>query len=297
MRSSLKQIGEPKGGKAIPAFRGGFHSAPGSLRKALRAMTSPKIESWTNTQTREFANEAWTEECQGLTSDGKSWFVSSNNADFRAIHRFSLGFKHLGSATFPSNLGSHIGAIDFHNGKIFAALEPSLRVLMFDTGPSFLGFADLKRGTFDNLPQTSMPWCAINPWNGMLYSSNFDGVDRVHAYDPARDFMFHESLVLEGSAVNGVQGGVFSQNGHLYLASDASQELRAYSALNGAFLGSRKISYDKSTLEAEEMEGLAILPMTVNGIPVHVHVVILDNDVSKDDVFLQHFTVPNPDDL
>lgn len=298
MLASLKKIGEPRPGKPIPALRSGFHSAPSSVRAALRAMNSPGIAEWGRVSTREFDNETWTEECQGLTSDGQFWFVSSNNEDHRAIHKFTLGFKHLGSATFPSELGSHIGAPDFRNGTVFAPAEPTLRVLMFDTSPQFVGSAALTKGSLSQVPQTHMSWCAINPWNGLLYSSDFDNVDRVHAYDPANNFGFEKSLVLEGGAVNGVQGGVFSGNGHLYLASDASQEIRAYSALNGAFLGSRKLDYSKSFDEAEELEGLALLPIVVNGIPAQVHVLILDNDLTNDDdVFLQHFMVPSPDDL
>jgi hypothetical protein len=129
-----------------------------------------------------------------------------------------------------------------------------------------------------------------------LYSSNFDGVDRVHAYDPKNGFLYKGALRLQGPPVGGVQGGVFSANGHLYLTSDvfvgqgATQDIRAYSALNGAFLGSCHVPYSPGDLDAEEMEGLAIWADPLWG---HIHVVILDNDVSGDDVMLKHFVVPD----
>ena len=115
MQASLQKIGEPKPGKTIPAFRSGFHSPPTNLRAALRAMNSPQMGSWVNTHTRKFDNETWTEECQGLTTDGQFWYVSRNNEDFTAIHKFTLDFNQsLGAVQLPSGSGIHIGDIDYH---------------------------------------------------------------------------------------------------------------------------------------------------------------------------------------
>ncbi|MGH9975512.1 MAG: hypothetical protein ACRD8Z_06710 [Nitrososphaeraceae archaeon] len=94
--------------------------------------------------------------------------------------------------------------------------------------------------------------------------------------------------------INKVQGGCFSKNGHLYLTSDDTEDIRGYSNLNGKFLGSCNVDYDKS--DDEEMEGLALGHITYpDGVSSFVHVIILDNDdLSKDDVYFKHFTVPDP---
>jgi hypothetical protein len=127
-------------------------------------------------------------------------------------------------------------------------------------------------------------------------SSSFDNVDRVYAYDPNQNFAYKGDLRLQGGVVNRVQGGCFSNHGHLYLTSDSTKEIRAYSALNGAFLGAHGVPYAKGGVDQEEMEGITILHWyAAGGISTHVHVVILDNDATnKDDVFLKHFTVPDP---
>jgi hypothetical protein len=302
-REHFKRIGEPKSGNVLPAFPGGFHSTPRRLRSALRATASPQIESWSLVPVaQEFANRGWTEECQGLTTDGEFWYVSSNNDDFRAIHKLKLvDFSPVSVippfATFPKHLGSHIGSPDYHEGRIYAPLEPSLQVLIFDTSPTFIGAAALKPGTLTSLPQQQMPWCAVNPWNGLLYTSNFDNVTEVYAYDPNQDFSFVKSLTLRGGEINGVQAGVFSKNGHLYLASDKSKKILAFSAMNGHYLGSCKIPYEQGGLEQEELEGIAILPIDLLVIKAHIHVLVLDNDLNSDDVFLKHFVAPSPEDV
>jgi len=295
MRVSLQKIGEPKPGKAIPAFPSGFHSAPQSLRAALHAMEPPLIGNWLLTNVSTFENLSWTEECQGLTSDGSHWYIVSSNEDARAIHKFALNFTHLGKAIFPE--ANHIGDPDYHEGKIYVPVEGISAVWVLDTNLNTVGVTPLG-GTPGASPQGgSMPWCAINPWNDHLYSSVFDNVDCVYAYDVNDNFAYKGRLQLQGGIIHNVQGGCFSKNGHLYLTSDSTQDIRAYSAINGAFLGSCKVPYDKGGAAGEEMEGVAILHWNApGGISTHVHVVILDNDITNsDDVFLKHFTVPAPD--
>jgi hypothetical protein len=299
VRASLQKIGEPKPGKVIPPFPGGFHSAPRSLRAALHAMLPPGIESWANTHQSTFENLTWTEECQGLTTDGRNWYVSSNNKNFRAIHKFTLDFKQsLGAVQLPPGSGTHIGDIDYYTGRIYVPIStPAPKVWEVDQNLNTLRLTAL-----DDNPKPGLGWCAINPWNGYLYTCPGDGADRIHAFDPGSNFAYKGFLLLEGPPVNGLQGGCFSANGHFYLTSDkfvnenATKEIRAYSALNGSFLGSCSVSYDESDLEAEEMEGLAIAHLVHNGgDSTYVHVVILDNDATnEDDVFLRHFSIPDP---
>lgn len=298
LRAQLKKIGEPNPSQAIPALPGGFHSMPQSLKAAMHAMNPPLIENWFMSNVSSFENLTWTEECQGLTSDGQSWFIVSNNEDNRAIHKFASNFTHLGKANLPQ--ARHIGDPSHHAGKIFVPVEGGMAtVWVLDTNLNTLGITPLGGASGPSPQGGSMPWCAVNPWNGYLYSSSFDNVDRIYAYDPSHNFTYMGDLRLQGGIVNRVQGGCFSNHGHLYLTSDSTKEIRAYSALNGAFLGSHVVPYEKGGVDQEEMEGITILHWFAGGgISTHVHVVILDNDATnKDDVFLKHFTVPDPDVL
>ena len=158
-----------------------------------------------------------------------------------------------------------------------------------------------------------MPWCAINPWNGLLYSSKtgepptWDGetftwvdndpVNEVYCYDPLdNNFGFRGSLTLLGKPLHQVSGGCFSKNGHLYLVSDYTEDIHAYSAFNGAFLGSCHVPYDKGGIAQEEMEGITLGHIIhADGVSTDVHVLILDNEgISRDDVYLKNFAVPDP---
>ena len=307
MRASLSLIGEPKPNQKIPAFPSGFHSAPRSLRAALRATASPQMGRWVNTHTSEFDQGEWRNECQGLTTDGAAWYISSNSDLFKGIYKYTRDFtQFLGKVERPPGAGDHIGDIDTHNGVIYVPISsPAPRVWQLDHSLKTLSVSSVNGASSPGLG-----WCAINPWNGFLYTApGGDGVAFIRVYDPDHDFAEQPHLALGGDPVNEIQGGCFSTNGHLFLTSDkyvghhkGTKDIRAYSALNGAFLGSCPVSYDATDFPgaAEEMEGIAISHFAhQRGDSTHVHVVILDNDASDaaDDVYLKHFAVPAPADL
>lgn len=299
LRQSLSHIGEPSQAGAL-TIPGGFHSAPGTLRRTMRAMRPPKIEGWMPLFQSTFENLQWTEECQGLTTDGENWFISSNNGDFRGVHKRSLDFgTHLRNVRMLPSAGVHPGDLDFDAARhrIFVPVESDPRVWVLDSDLDTVEVADLGGGPGLSPQGGSMPWCAVNPWNGLLYSSAFDNVDRVHAYDPDDNFKHVGSLRLGGAPLFRVQGGCFSKEGRLYLTSDHSEDLRAYSSLNGYFYGRVGVPYTKGGVDQEEMEGVAIAHLLHADASTWVHVVILDNDLSPDDVFIKHFVVPNPDDI
>jgi hypothetical protein len=291
---------------------GDFHSVPsGSLRTIIGAMRSPRIETWAQADESEFSNEDWTDECQGLATIDQSWYVVSNNENRRAVYRFAFGsWDELGSAELPGGLGDHVGAPATNAGTIFVPVDGNQgpHVWMLDAQLNTTGIADLsdKPGVKDD--GDIMGWCAVNPWNGFYYSSGGMHVRKVHAYDPMEAFAYRGSLVLRDAEVNGVQGGRFTANGHLYINSDvrvagnaepplrATKDIRAYSSLNGAFLGSCPVEYDPSFTVAEEMEGFTLFTRkNQQGELSYVHVLILDNDLlSDDDIRIIHFTTPYP---
>ena len=60
------------------------------------------------------------------------------------------------------------------------------------------------------------PWCAVSEADSLLYSSEFDNVSSVYAYDLAT---LHQTaqVMLRGVVLMGVQGGAFQQD-RLYLS-------------------------------------------------------------------------------
>jgi Polyglycine hydrolase-like, structural repeat len=280
--------------------------AQGLRLNALRVLSDPsakdpQMSGWSLVADQEIDNEEWTEECQGLTTDGSSWLIASNNEDFRGVHRLSISFNdHLGKVGLPPGAGDHVGDLDFDpaTARLYVPVEPKPSVWVLSNQLQTITVAPLGGGA--SPPQGgSMPWCAINPWNGWLYSSTFDGVDRVYAYDPANQFTHVSTLVLGGGALNAVQGGCFSPAGHLYLTSGGSGRVHAFDSIDGTPLGSVAVPYSPGGVDGEEMEGIALGHLIHgNGSHSWVHVVILDNDITnRDDVFLKHYCLPNPANL
>jgi len=303
-------------GETLPAIPGGFHSSPSSLRGVLAATRPPEPESWTMAK-EEFIDADWTEECQGVTHGAGHWFFSSNgshlasvvNRSPRAIYRFN-GPELTGVYSLDVARGMHLGDLDFFEGHLFAPLEPSddgallgippiagPEVLIVDADftpstPVTTSGVPLKGAAGGAPPQRDLPWCAVNPLNRLLYSSPFEQTDEVFAYDPQDGFRHTKTLRLR-RPIDDVQGGCFSDVGHLYLASDAGRAIEAYSALNGQHLGSAGILVEEAD---QEVEGLCCVKLEVDGVASQLHVVLLENrDIAKDNIFFKHYQAPIPD--
>jgi hypothetical protein len=305
LRENLDKIGELHSDKPSIHIPSGFHSAPKSLKATIKAMNSPRMESWAfGTEDKLYGHE-WTEECQGITTDGKCWFVVSNNEnDSRIVYKFDLMFRYQHKIKSPCGT-DHIGAPCFFDNKIYVPVEGTdkARIWILDTDFTSSNVFMLG-GTKEPEQRAKMPWCAINPLNGYLYSSVFADdredeppVDRVFSYDPRDNFVQKETFMLQGEGIHRVQGGCFSDNGHLYLSSSKSVDIKGYSVLNGKYLGRYSPPSDWS--EDEEMEGISLWPVNYEGaIETYVHMVVLDNDVSvNDDVYFKHIKVPSPEYL
>ena len=315
LREHLSKIGEPKPGKAFRLVRN-FYVLPPSrrLRDMMRAMLSPQPSQWTKPNEGKFldrdSDHGWTTDCQGVTHDDNFWYISSDHAHESGIHThrkrvYRLSLSHVvdGHVDVADSGSEHLGAIDYYKGRIYCAMERPVQILIIDTPP----FTEWKRAALvgeENgpAPQDSCPWCAINPWNGLLYSSNnghhAPGEDTLRAYrfdKPSSRFMHVPTAdIVLSEKIRKIQGAVFSKNGHALLASDHSNDIRCYSVLNGQFLGRAAIRENDSFFVQEEVEGLTIWEgVSYEGIPTHVHVILLDNDLAdRDDVFFKHYQVP-----
>ena len=310
LRGALAGIGEPGGDGTIPAYPSGFATTPRSLRQAMDAMGHPQPASWT-LPVEANIDEDWTQNCQGAAFGGGHWFMPTNGSWFgfgdvtpRAIFKLA-GSRVVGTFEVHDYEASHLGDLDYVDGQLFAALEGSPKsphgpaVLIVDEGFQFSQIIPLLGQDGGVPPHTDMPWCAVHPWNGLLYSSSFDGVSKVRAYEAADDGFRHvptQDIPLS-HPIDRVQGGDFSAGGHLYLASDVYVEgkykaVHVYSALNGAYRGWIRVLAEE---DSQELEGLCFAPMTIGGTHVDLHVVLLDQiDLEKDDIFFKHYAAADP---
>lgn len=335
-RGALAQIGEPK--QASCSYRDDFTSRPASLQAVIGAMTDPQPGAWTQ-HSEQFVDEHWTEECQWVTWDGARWVFSSNgtsvmvdssgigshipnpgfftNASPKALYRFAGGNplrdEHIQEAAqLSGHPKDHLGPIEYRDDIIYCALDPHTGgrgVLKVGVQPGqpmsrsssfhLLGSA-LKPGPDGTSVPVQPSFTAINPWDGCLYCCEFDNADRMYLYDPGSFEWTGRTLQL-GAVANRVQGGCFSDNGHLYLACDEGVQIggkrrhliKAYSALNGHFYGQATVLAQEDN---QELQGVCFARVfATDGTPVPIHVVLLENHgATKDNIFFKHFTAPDP---
>lgn len=254
---------------------------------------------------------AWGEECQGLANSSDHWYISQKEKlwKFPVTHDLSPSTASAVTTGIPDSLAragyNHFGDPDFHNGSLFVPLEgrQPCRIVVFDAGLRFLAHAGLGE-------QGHASWCAINPADGLLYSSEFDGVESLLGYrwllgGGSLTLTFVRRLPLLDAAgrpmrINRIQGGAFSRtSGLFYLVSDtgSSGGLYAFDASTGKLIQRTSIGYSPGSPNYQELEGLTIWDLDSGRAPNirgQVHVVLIENDVtSVDDVWIKHFRVPH----
>ncbi|WP_146179979.1 tectonin domain-containing protein [Micromonospora sp. RP3T] len=266
----------------------------GDLPPAPPAPPMSNPSNWRATTTADFSNEDWTEEAQGLTTDGVNWYVGSNDSDHRRLYKFGPRFPQgddrvLGYLALPADAGNHLGppVWDPVRRRIVVAVEPA-NVWVVDPETMRTDFIGPLGGDGNRPQGTSIPWVAINPRDGLLYSSAFGrsdqpikSVDRVNVYDPANAYRWLRSIPLSRE-IKEVQGGHISAGGHLYLTSNATFDISAYDLANGAYGGRRVVDFDPS--DDDEIEGLTLGRYEWDsGAESDVAVLVLDNDIVSDD--------------
>lgn len=191
--------------------------------------------------------------------------------------------------------------------------DPNARpkVLAFDTDFNLLGSALLPL-------QDGAPWCAINPRNGYLYSSNFSTAELLvyepilHAPrrpdQPGLELNFVGAQPLTFVSTSGgieaaeaemaeVQGGAFSDAGHLYLVNH--HEVRKFDVATGRELTVFFIESESG----DEMEGITIWPIEASycghAAAYQLHVLHTRTHAAagtNPDIFFKHYFFA-PDDL
>ena len=158
---------------------------------------------------------------QGVATDGVFWYFSSKGGLYKTDANFNMLIEKDGLQNpIPQSLRDqgydHIGDIAYFEGKIYAPIEdisydkPIIGIYDSDS----LNFT----GEFVQVPQSHMPWIAVDTRTGYFYSSEFDSVNKLFVYDPEQNFALIDEVQLD-TTLSRVQGGAF-QGDSLYLACD-----------------------------------------------------------------------------
>lgn len=269
----------------------------------------PGMEGWQEAHHILYANKDWTEEAQGITTNGSSWFVGSNASGRKRLYKFGSGFPQgddtvVASLALPQNAGSHLGppVYDAKRNRIVVAVEPSnIWVINPDTMTTEtvepLGGSGFK-------PQgNSIPWAAFNPSDGLLYSSAYGKsdqsikvVDKIHVYDPEDHFKWVRSISLS-HPISEVQGGAISPRGNVYLSAHDGLKMHGFNLLTGEYLGSSPV--DAKNSDFGELEGITLGEFDWgSGSKTSMTSLLLDNDWNNgDDAHISFYSVPDANKL
>ncbi|WP_158076949.1 hypothetical protein [Streptomyces sp. CB02009] len=271
---------------------------------------NPRIDQWNLAWETRSEHEGWTNRWQGIVATQSHYYMTHNDADaghalFEGIWRWNHDFtspvevvrsswpaKHPGAPTYDRFLKQIHVPLE-GDGQIWTLTETTPGTLATNAGTKYLG------GSPSGSPQGEwqIPFLAFNPRDRLVYSCKFDegsGVNYLYAYDPARNFVLTRTIPFPYK-IRRVQGGVFSENGNLYLTSDHSKEVVAY---NVHPTENKMWYWGRYNLNCPdlEVEGITLGPprnYPATG-PVRLHVGCVKVDLGTDDVYMKHINVPNP---
>lgn len=254
-------------------------------------------------------NEDWTEEINGIVTDGSAWYASSNADDDReGLYKLTTDFGFIKKLSHPFDVDDvHIGALSIRNNTLYIPMQyGKWGVWVVDTNLATDKFYEADSPVTPE--DDTFPWCDLHPRTGLLYTSNFTEPKRLLAYDFEGNRLVRRTdmdipLVqpTDGRLTTRVQGGCFTPQ-YKWLAVcdvDEAERIHCHSTLTGAMLGRRSLlaNADESSVGLRnELEGIWYHPYhTGKGNLVHVHVLELNNEHhTADDMYLWHFAVPDP---
>lgn len=304
-----------------PPFRlsNDLQTYPNSLREMVRIMNLPipKIKTLKHRRVHDFTEE----NAQGIAYGfGNVWYLSSEKNIFKFIVNGENIYENpafikeksksiselLSELNIANKNYDHIGDIDFFEDILFVNLRYKKNL----KNPLLLALSEnLEVIGYSLLPvDVKDAWCAINPWDQMLYveKNNNAGPTILAVYDISRllklknqlwrwgqrcsvKFKKNYSFLRNGApeSVPSIQGIVFSANGRIYVTRYfQSQKLcvlgmgcktvgwrnyiSVFSSLTGEILDtSNEINFLGA---GDEIEGLSIHPSGV------IYISVADND-------------------
>jgi hypothetical protein len=190
----------------------------------------------------------WSEELNGVCHDNDNWFFTQNGVlwKFPVAHNLKAEVKsaNIAKGIGRNKYGHHLGDFDCYKGYLFIPVTGN-------GSPYFAVFSanDLSLITTQPLQRNgshfeSLGWCAINPKDGRLYTSDKHAKNtitsnstpiRIYDIDIAAiqkksgDFLkYRASLILKDEKGNALtrehmQGGCFDNENHLHIANGYQQ--------------------------------------------------------------------------
>jgi hypothetical protein len=307
-----------------------FYSRPNSLRQAIRAMLPPP-HIGEPPYGRDHVDDSGYDinvECQGIATDGKYWYLTSNpNLDilsasngmyWKMIYVLPMGpiarEKIDWNRSVKIALPGHVGQVAYYqykdqdHGQIFVGYyeesgDPAkcfAQIIAYDVDDGYLSNPNpITLTPFQKNPDYycwKLEFQAINPWDELFYCQDTnDPVNPPAFWTYDRTGKRIGNFKMSTPALN-AQGACFSNNGHLYVSclddevgnSDCTI-IRIYSALSGVFLGVIPVAKDA---EGHEMEGICFWDNIPYGeYRTQLHLVVLENglDNSGDEIDVRHY--------
>ncbi|MFN2495748.1 MAG: hypothetical protein ABR608_07560 [Pseudonocardiaceae bacterium] len=239
-------------------------------------------------------NTDYSHEAQGVTTDGGAWYLVSNGS--KVLRKMNDRAGLIREVAIPQGrAGAHVGAPGYYDGWVYVPVQGPYGV--------WRATADLSRSEWFPLAVGALdlfPWCAVNPLNGRLYTSDSNIAKRrtpvLFAYDrntmerrPEDDIRLTPGPI----PLESVQGGHFTPRGRVLLCGSGPNRVHCFSTLTGHCFGSQNLGDFGSF--ASEMESVTVRPWQFGDTPAPVHLLELDNDWPTDDCYLHSYWVPQPD--
>ncbi len=302
---SVRETFQDITGKPFIGLRDASTAWPGSLREMARilALPPPDLDTWPDDpKTIDTFDE---EEGQGITFVGDDeWILSIKTRIFKCkttngdllynstLQETGVSKTREEIATalgLTTNEIDHIGAIEYYNGLIFAPIESEDK----SSDPILVAFdLDLEIVAYTLWTDSNdFGYCAVNPFNGLMYTSEYGGdcwdVDCIKAYDVSAFYNAMKTkadwpvniptierkrendihlLKSDGThdQLSEIQGAAFSPNGRLYLSRSHAQwdktkinAITVFSSITGRRIGEREYNFRGAY---DEIEGICIHP-------------------------------------
>jgi len=205
--------------------------------------------------------KTWLTNFQGVTTDGKYWYLTNGHPEHTTVNPPSLRKASVGttldrmiSCTYELPGDAHVGDLDCYGNYLFVAVYKAsesdrAEIWIFDKELP----KDKKRITTivlykkDGSPLKGIAWCAINPCDKRLYTSETDSDGYIHLYSFKVNFEYIENpnmgnYIIPKNSVyevplydeNGnlfkkdkMQGGCFDYYNNLYLNSGINKRRKS----------------------------------------------------------------------
>lgn len=246
----------------------------------------------------------WAQHIQGAAVGRGCWFITQSDRIWRFpldldLTRAAADDPQVTNAGIPEQGIDHLGDCDVHQDRLYVAMEGTApaRIGVFDLDLEFLGSAAV------TAQGGSCPWCAINPCDGLLYSSSFDA-DHLCVYEPihaAGSFWYRHVHDVALWSEHGtrlrlerVQGGAFSSDGHLYLSSDRrTGGIHGIDVRTGQRTLHHRIPFEPDAPDNDVIEGLVVADLRNSQVPWltgTLHALVLQLPAGEPDrVWFRHY--------